>query len=92
MTLLLMLLDLASFVFLSFASILLVLVFLEYFKGLKMPSFWIYMILSFYLSVTAAFVEVSINSAELTQAIKLASNVFIFLGVFGAYKRMKTKI
>lgn len=89
---LLMMLELVSFVFISFASVLLVLVFLEYFKGLKIPAFWIFMIFSFYLSVTATFVDAAVHIPELTQAIRLASNIFIFLGISGAYKRMRTKI
>lgn len=92
MTLLLLILDLVGFLFISMASILMVLVIMEYFKGLKIPSFWIYMVFSFYLSVTATFVDAAFRQAELTQAIRLASNVFIFLGVYGAYKRMKSTI
>ncbi len=92
MTLLLLILDLAGFIFVSLASVLLVLVILEYFKGLKMPSFWIYMILAFYLSVTATFLEAAIGRAELSQAVRLASNIFILLGIYGAYNRMTRKI
>lgn len=92
MTLSLLILDLAGFIFISLASILMVLVILEYFKGLKIPAFWIYLIVAFYLSLTASFVETAFGRPELTQSIRLASNIFVFLGIYGAYKRMRTKI
>lgn len=92
MTVLLLILDLVSFIFISLASIVLVLVVLEYFKGLKVPAFWIYIIVAFYLSITATFFDAAFQKPELTQATRLASNVFAFIGVYSAYKRMKTTI
>jgi len=92
MSLLILIIDLLGFVFISMASLLLVLVFLEYFKGLKIPAFWVYLIIAFYLSVTATFFDAAFQQEELTQTVRLLSNVFIFLGVYGAYKRMNAKI
>ncbi len=92
MTILASVLELVGFVFISLASVMLVLIILEYFKGLKMPAFWLSLILSFYLSVTATFLDAAFGSAELTQATRLAANIFIFLGIYGAYKRMKTRV
>ena len=92
MTLLLLMLDLVGFIFISLASILMVLVILEYFKGLKIPTFWVYLIVAFYLSVNATFLDAAFKQPEVTQATRLASNIFVFLGIYGAYKRMRTKI
>ncbi len=92
MTALALMLELIGFVFVSLASVLLVMVVMEYFRGLKMPAFWLFLMMSFYMSVTATFIDAAFGSEELTQAARLAANVLIFLGIYGAYKRMKTKI
>ncbi len=88
----LLIIDMVGFIFISLASVFLVMLMLEYFKGLRIPAFWIYLIVAFYLSVTATFFDAAFKQSELTQLTRLLSNVFIFLGISGAYKRMKTKI
>jgi magnesium-transporting ATPase (P-type) len=87
-----MLIELVGFVFMSLSSILLVLIMFEYFRGLRTPTFWIYLVVAFYLSITSDLFSAAFEYPEITQMLKLASSVLIYLGISGAYQRMRTKI
>ena len=92
MTLLALVLEMTGFVFISLASVTLVLVMMQYFKGMKIPAFWIYIMAAFYLAVAAASFDAVFSSSELTQATRLLSNILAFAGVYSAYRRMKSRV
>jgi len=82
-----------SVFFLFLASILIVIILYNYFKGVQVPYFWIYFFVAFLLlTINNIFLVVLPETdfySMFSISIKLMTNVFIFLGIYELYKRSR---
>jgi hypothetical protein len=75
------------------SSVLLVIVFSKYFKGMKTPPFWIFFLSGFYMLIIQELAITYLGGTEffllLQGTLKLGANALIFLGVWHLYKQYK---
>ena len=85
--------DMISIFFLFVASIMIIIILYNYFKGLQVPYFWIYFFVAFLLLMVNNILFVLLPETEFYSmfrvSIKLIINIFIFLGIYELYKRSR---
>lgn len=92
-TLLTLVFDLASMLLLSVASALIIFVLYKYFRGVRIPHFWIYFLLAFVMLTVHNFLINALPQEPyftFGMALKVAANAFIFLAIYSLYKRSAT--
>lgn len=85
--------DFVSTIILFFSSVLFILVLYSFFRGIKIPLFWLYFSGAFYLlTMQNAFTTYFPQDEPyllIGQLIKLLSNILILLGISELYKRFQ---
>lgn len=83
--------DLTSMAVLSVSAAFIVYILYRHFRGIKIPHFWIYFLVGFFLlSVHSFLANAFPDEPYLTfnMFIKLVANTLIFLAIYSLYKRL----
>ncbi len=88
--------EFVSTVILFFSSVLFILVLYSFFRGIKIPLFWLYFSGAFYIltlqNALAAYFLQEEPYLLLNQMMRLVSNVLILLGINELYRRFQHQV
>ena len=83
--------DFTSMIVLSVSSALIVFVLYKYFRGVKIPRFWIYFLAGFFLLTLHNFLVNALPQEPyftFSMFLKVVANALIFLAIYSLYKRL----
>lgn len=90
-SLLALMLDFTSMIVLSVSSALIVFVLYKYFRGIKIPRFWLYFLAALFLLTLQNFLINALPQEPyftFSMFLKLVANTLVFLAIYSLYKRL----
>ncbi|MBI2076067.1 MAG: hypothetical protein HYT72_02350 [Candidatus Aenigmarchaeota archaeon] len=83
--------DFTSMIVLSVSSAFIVYMLYRHFRGIKIPHFWIYFLVGFFLLSIHSFLANAFPEEPyltFSMLLKLVANALIFLAIYSLYKRL----